>query len=596
MNNKLILLAISLFTLLNPLSAVALENQLARHPAPYLALHGSDPVAWQEWSAETVALARKEGKLLFVSIGYFSCHWCHVMQRESYKNPEIAKLLNAHFIPVKVDREINGALDAELQAFAEATRGQAGWPLNIFITPEGYPLTAILYAPPKDFLLYITRLNERWQQEAPALAHAAKAAAQEAPAEQAQDAKFAPQVAVIYRQRLVNEALSQADIFRGGFGTVNKFPQSPQLAALLEIQQLTPQPKLAEFLSLSLDRMASLGLNDHIGGGFFRYTVDPDWHMPHFEKMLYDNAQLASLYLQAAKVLKNPAYREVALRTLDFMLTDMRDANSGALMASLSAIDNQDREGGVYLWDKAALKKLLAPAELKLITKFWGIQKPAEFEFGYLPLHLTTPTKAEQVRLNTVYSKLKLERAKRVLPKDDKLLAGLNGLALIALAEGTVADARLRPAAKQVRDFLVDKLITKEGLSKGIAKGKNLGLADLEDYAYVSTGLMAYARLVQSEADRDIARTLATLAWEKFHTPRGWQLEQKPLLARPYYQRIVPDGASYSPASLLIKTSWELGGKELRTHALGALNSGYKTLDQGAFWYATQIDAMNAVK
>ena len=594
--NKLVLLAVSLFTLLAAQPAAALGNQLARHPSPYLALHGQDPVAWQEWNAETVALARKEGKLLFVSIGYFSCHWCHVMQRESYKNPEIAKLLNAHFIPVKVDREINGALDAELQAFVEATRGQAGWPLNIFITPEGYPLTAILYAPAQDFLQYIARLNDRWQQEAPALAHAAKAVASEAPVEEAQDAKFAPQIAVIYRQRLVNEALSQADVFRGGFGTANKFPQSPQLAALLKIQQLTPQPKLAEFLSLSLDRMASLGLNDHIGGGFFRYTVDPDWHMPHFEKMLYDNAQLASLYLQAAKVLKNPSYREVALRTLDFMLTDMRDANSGALMTSLSAIDGQDREGGVYLWDKAALKKLMSPAELKLITKFWGLNKPAEFEFGYLPLHHTAPTKAEQARLNSIYAKLKLERAKRALPKDNKLLAGLNGLALIALSEGASADPRFRPAAKQVRDFLVDKLITKEGLSKGIAQEKNLGLADLEDYAYVSTGLMAYARLVQSEADRDIARTLTTLAWGKFHTARGWQLEQKPLLARPYFQRLVPDGASYSPASLLIKTSWELGGKELRTHALGALNSGYKTLDQGAFWYATQIDAMSAVK
>ena len=152
MKTKFIVLATSFFLLLNVFPAVALENQLAHHPSPYLALHGHDPVAWQEWNAETVERARKEGKLLFVSIGYFSCHWCHVMQRESYKNLEIAKQLNANFIPVKVDREINGALDTELQAFAEATRGQAGWPLNIFVTPEGYPLAAILYAPPQDFL------------------------------------------------------------------------------------------------------------------------------------------------------------------------------------------------------------------------------------------------------------------------------------------------------------------------------------------------------------------------------------------------------------------------------------------------------------
>ena len=596
MKIKLIALAVACLVLLSARPAVALENQLARHPSPYLALHGHDPVAWQEWNAETVARARKEGKLLFVSIGYFSCHWCHVMQRESYKNPEIAKLLNAYFIPVKVDREINGALDAELQAFAEATRGQAGWPLNIFITPEGYPLTAILYAPPQDFLQYVTRLNERWQQDGPALAQAAKSAAQEMPTEQVHDAKFAPQIAVIYQQRFLNEALSQADLLVGGFGNVNKFPQAPQLAALLAIQQQMPQPKLADFLRLSLDRMAGLGLNDHIGGGFFRYTVDPDWHMPHFEKMLYDNAQLASLYLQAAKTFNQPSYREVAIRTLDFMLAELRDPSSGAFMTSLSAIDSQDREGGVYLWDKAHLKKLLAPAEFKLLTKFWGLSKPAEFEFGYLPLHLTPPTKAEKTRLSAIYAKLKVERAKRSLPKDNKLLAGLNGLALIALAEGAAADPRFRPAAKQARGFLVEKLITQQGLLKGVAQGKTLGLADLEDYAYVTAGLTAYAHLVQSDADRDIASKLAKLAWEKFYTARGWQLEQQPLLARPYFQRIVPDGASYSPASLLIKTSWALGGKELRTHALGALNSGYKTLDQGAFWYASQIDAMNAVK
>ena len=590
---------VPLLVLLFALPAGALDNQLARHPSPYLALHGQDPVAWQEWNAQTVERARKEGKLLFVSIGYFSCHWCHVMQRESYKNPEIAALLNAHFIPVKVDRELNGALDAELQAFAEATRGQAGWPLNVFVTPTGYPLTALLYAPPQDFLQFITRLDARWQQESPALAQAAQDSAQEMPQAQEPDAKFAPHIAALYRQRFVDEALVQADLFRGGFGDVNKFPQSPQLAALLEIQRQTPQPKLAEFLRLSLDRMASLGLHDVIGGGFFRYTVDPDWLTPHFEKMLYDNAQLARLYLQAAKVLHQPAYRNIGLGTLDFMLMQMRDAESGAFITSLSAIDAQDREGGVYLWDKAALRKMLTPAEFKLIAKFWRLDRPAELESGYLPLHHTVPTKTERARLAAVYAKLKTERAKRILPKDDKLLAGLNGLALMALSEGAANDARFHPAAKQVRDFLVDQLITPQGLLKGQAQGKILGQdlpGDLEDYAYVSAGLAAYARLTQSTADHERARQLATLAWEKFHTTRGWQLEQQPLLARPYYQRMVPDGASYSPAALLIKTSWELGGKDLRSRALGALNTGYAILDQGVFWYATQISAMNGLK
>jgi uncharacterized protein YyaL (SSP411 family) len=274
----------------------------------------------------------------------------------------------------------------------------------------------------------------------------------------------------------------------------------------------------------------------------------------------------------------------------------MRDAASGAFITSLSAVDAQGREGGVYLWDKAALKKMLSPNDYQLIARFWRLDRPAELPDGYLPLHHAKPTPAQQARLDKIYARLKTERAKRGLPKDDKLLAGLNGLALLALAQGAAVEPRLRPAAQQVRDFLVQRLITPQGLLKGVAQGKPLGPGDLEDYAYVSAGLAAYARLTQSGTERERARNLATQAWEKFHGARGWRLEQQPLLARPYYQRLVPDGATYSPAALLIKTSWELGGKDLRTRALGALNSGYAVLDQGVFWYATQVSAMNGLQ
>ena len=446
-------LAVLLALLIALPAAAALENQLKHNPSPYLALHGEDPVAWQEWNAQTIERARKENKPLFVSIGYFSCHWCHVMQRESYKNIEIAKVLNEYFIPVKVDREINGALDAEMQVFAEATRGQSGWPLNVFITPEGYPLAAILYAPPRDFLQTITRLSQSWQQDGEHLKQVARAAAQEMPAPQEAKAEFAPQVALLYRQRLVEEALAQADIFRGGFGAASKFPQAPQLVALLEAQRQAPNPKLAEFLRLTLDRMASLGLYDHVGGGFFRYTVDPDWHIPHFEKMLYDNAQLASLYLQAAKVLNQPAYREVALHTLDFMLADMRDSESGAFITSLSAVDAQDREGGVYLWDKETLKKMFSPTQIKLITKFWRLDRPAESAYGYLPLHETQPSKEESAQLTALYAKLKIERAKRALPHghDDQRVRSRDAVcAKICRAPIAVRTMRIRPIAVKV--------------------------------------------------------------------------------------------------------------------------------------------------
>ena len=588
------LLALAWCSLSSVSAASALQNQLQHNPSPYLALHGGDPVAWQEWNADTIARARKENKLLFVSIGYFSCHWCHVMQRESYQNPGIAQVLNASFIPVKVDREINGALDAEMQAFAEATRHQAGWPLNVFITPQGYPLVAILYAPPQDFLHTLTRLNGSWVQDRERLQNLAQAAAPALPTPREQEAKFAPEIGVLYRQRFVDEALSQADIFRGGFGSASKFPQAPQLNALLDAYQQAPAPKLAEFLRLTLDHMASLGLYDHVGGGFFRYTVDPDWAIPHFEKMLYDNAQLANVYRRAASLLHIPAYAEVADATLDFMLRDMRDSATGAMITSTSAVDAQEREGAVYLWDKETLQRLLSPAQIALITPYWGLDHPAESPYGYLPLYKTPPPAAELERLRTLHLTLRAERLKRTLPKDNKLLAGLNGLALIALSDA--AGPSYRAAAKRVRDFIVNVLVTPEGLSKGWVQNTLLGPADLEDYAYVAAGLSAYAAATQNTSDRELANKIAALAWQKFYTPRGWQLEQKPLLARPYYQSIVPDGATYSPAALLIKTSWRSGDKALRTKALSALNGAYALLDQGCFWYATQIAAMNGLQ
>jgi uncharacterized protein YyaL (SSP411 family) len=571
-----------------------LRNQLLNHPSPYLALHGGDPTAWQEWNAETVARARREGKLLLLSIGYFSCHWCHVMQRESFRNPQVAAALNRHFIPVKVDRELNGALDAEMQSFAAATIGRSGWPLNVFVTPEGYPLVALLYAPPQDFRRALTRLAERWQKEGRKLAQAAREAAPPQPAPAEAEARFAPQVGVLYRQRLVQEALALADTLRGGFGQTNKFPNSPQLAALLDAQRRAPDPKLAEFLLLTLDEMARLGLRDPIGGGFFRYTVDPDWQVPHFEKMLYDNAQLAAVYLDAATVLGRPDYRRIAFDTLDFMLARMHDAAAGAFITSLSAVDDRGREGGYYLWRKDELQRLLGREDYALVRRIWALDAPPAVDGGYLAMNRVRPSAEEAPRLQAIYTRLVAERARRTLPRDGKLLASLNGLALSALSRAA-AEPRYKDAARALRDFLVGRLISAEGLHKGMAAGRLLGPADADDYAYVSQGLLAYAGMAAGKEDRELARKLVEQAWQKFHTPRGWTLDQQPLLARPYYQAVVPDGPSPAPSAVLIRTSWELGGSSLRTHALKALNTGYGLLDQGAFWHATQIGAMSAV-
>jgi uncharacterized protein YyaL (SSP411 family) len=578
-------------------SALALENQLANNPSPYLALHGQDPTAWQEWNEQTVQRARKENKLLFVSIGYFSCHWCHVMQRESYKNPEIAAMLNEHFIPVKVDRELASALDSEMQNFAAETRGQSGWPINVFVTPEGYPLFATLYSPPREFLGIISRMAERWSSDGANLKRLAQQAAPRPPIrEKSPEPKFAPAIGEHYRKQLVAEALAQADTFRGGFGSANKFPMAPQLLALMDAYARDPQEQLGRFLRVTLDQMAGQGLYDHVGGGFFRYTVDPDWQVPHFEKMLYDNAQLALLYLRGAEVFDQPAYRQIAFSSLDFVLRDLRDPVTSALMTSTSAVDEQNREGAAYLWDKRELQRLLPADDYGLVSRIWGLEQPAELEFGYLPLNHSAPTFSERQRLEGIYATLLKQRLARTLPRDDKLLASLNGLALMALSTAAKVEPRYFPAARGVRDFLVNQMWVGTRLAKARSKGRIIGDGELEDYAYVAAGMLAFAGLPGQEGDLELVRKIATQGWEKFYLDPGWKLQKTTLLASQANDVIVPDGATFSPSALLIQTSWSLGGKSLRTKALSGLNVGYAEMDRGAFWYASQVSAMGKLQ
>jgi len=352
-----------------------LSNQLKQHPSPYLALHGNDPVLWQDWGPEVVQRAKAENKLIFISSGYFSCHWCHVMQRESYADQAVADLLHKLAIPVKIDRELQPALDSWLIDFTERTAGQAGWPLNVFLTPDGYPLLGMTYLPKENFSGLLTQLNTRWQEDEEYLrTTAADAFKSMQPALQHHSGgKPEPGMDKVMTQLLIRQAMQYADDTAGGFGEQNKFPMSPHLKNLLEIQTSFPDEELSEFLRLTLDQMAQLGLRDHVGGGFFRYTVDPAWDTPHFEKMLYDNAQLIEVYLLAAQVLNRPDYLEIAYDTLDFVI-DKLNHPEGGYYASLSAVDDKDVEGGYYLWRIKELESILDNNELKVISAVWGVR------------------------------------------------------------------------------------------------------------------------------------------------------------------------------------------------------------------------------
>ena len=542
-----------------------LANRLADHPSPYLALHGSDPVAWQEWNAETVARARRENKLLYVSVGYFACHWCHVMQRESYKNPEIAALLNRYFIPVKVDRELNNGLDDALQGFSERLNRIAGWPLNAFVSPEGYPAFVMLYAPPDEFRVVLQRLAQRWQADSDGIRRLARQAAP-SPSLRPRSAPVTAARTARGIQDFLASVWQEADMLHGGFGQVSKFPMAPQLALLLELAARKPDSKLNEFLRLTLDQMAARALHDHVGGGFFRYTTDPAWETPHFEKMLYDNAQLAMLYLQAAETLRQPRYRSTAMGALDFMRNELQDA-AGGLYSSTSAVDEKGREGAAYLWEPAELESLLSPEIMTAARRVWQLDGPRPFQYGYLPVEYLMSTEREQSLLDQAYADLKTARKARSLPKDRKMNAGLNGLALSAFSQGQHLAPEYRKSADRIRDFLVKYLIRGDRLMKSLAKGQVLAGTELEDYAYVVQGLLDYADATNDANSRVLALKLSHTAWALFWSEAGWKREAKPLLATLKPEPALADGALASPSDVLILASLRLKDKQLTRQA-----------------------------
>jgi uncharacterized protein YyaL (SSP411 family) len=587
-------------------TAAALTNQLQDHPSPYLALHGSDPVAWQDWTSDAVDLARQQDKLLYISVGYFSCHWCHVMQKESYKDEEIAGLLNENFIPVKVDRELEPALDARLIEFAQATQGRAGWPLNVFLTPQGHPLYAVLYMPPNNFHQVLTRLNDLWRDDRQNLT---KMAARETkPTARPADSTLDRDAVRELGTAALSHAMGIADTLQGGFGQSNKFPMAPQIGFLLQAYGNSHDAELREFLMLTLDHMADNGMYDHVGDGFFRYSTDPGWETPHFEKMLYDNAQLAVLYLRAEKLFGIPRYGDIARRTLEFMSREMAD-DTGAMFASFSAVDDKGVEGGYYLWRKAELSQLLTDTEREVMELAWSMRGPLKFAAGYLPrkglplkdisanLQIAEPEVVSAIE--SARNKLYQARSARALPVDTKLLAGWNGLALAAYAEAAIItkNDEYLDSARRIRDYIMSELWDGSALRRAVDGDRVLGKASLEDYAFVSRGLWMWARLSQEPVDFAIVQDVVEQAWARFYAD-GWRMAESSFIAVEPRRDLIADGPMPSPAAVVAQVSLDVAEKSanepLRRRALAALNSGGRQLDGKWFWHVSHIRALLA--
>lgn len=609
MNMRVFFLLVLIFPAISHAEAV---NVLKNNPSPYLAMHGNDPVHWQEWNSNVVARAKAENKLLFVSIGYFACHWCHVMQKESYQAEDVAKILNEKFISVKVDRELNPALDARLIEFVNRTRGYSGWPLNVFITPEGYPLFGMVYLPHDDFNALIGKLSSYWDEDSAGLLADAKQAASE----------LAPELIDLDRagltaasgkagEVLVEHAMQRADQFMGGFGEQSKFPVVPRVDALLEQYANNHDEKLGKFLKRTLDSMQKYGLNDSLGGGFFRYTIDPHWRVPHFEKMLYDNALLANLYFRAADIFEDNKYRATALATTHFMRETL-STKSGGLVASLSAVDNNNIEGGYYLWSRAEVKKLLTKKEWAVAEPAWSLFGTPTLEEQFLPVaeeSVDELVKEKTIQaagiqkkdvsplLETARSKLLRARSKRGLPVDTKRLAAWNGLALSAFvkAASVTKKTKDKKAAQDLRDFLVNDLWDGKKIHRARdAQGVTIGRATIEDYAFVATGLFDWAVYTGKKEDFKLATVITNQAWQRFFDAQGWKLSEENLLAYGISEHVISDGPMPSPAAAILGVTQKLlksgYGKTLPVKKFNAaLAASEQQVLDDPFWFSSYV-------
>jgi uncharacterized protein len=490
-----------------------MPNRLASETSPYLLQHADNPVDWYPWGEEAFARARAEDKPLLVSIGYAACHWCHVMERESFEDPDVASVMNSSFVCVKVDREERPDVDAIYMDAVQAMTGQGGWPLNAFLTPDGVPFWAGTYFPPeprhgmpawRDVLRALADAwsSQRAEIDAAAgriLPRLAGAAALEAPEGEISAGVFDAAVSSLRRA---------FDGVNGGWGGAPKFPAASVIEFLLARRE--PEMPLQ-----TLRRMASGGIYDQIGGGFARYSVDAQWIVPHFEKMLYDNALLARAYLHAWQVTGEPLFHRVCTETLDWAMRELRQ-DEGGFASSLDA-DSEGVEGKFYVWTPAQVRSAL-PAELaEVAIAYYGITEEGNFEGASIPVRATP----DPPSLPEIKSALLAARSSRVWPGlDDKRLTSWNALMISALADAGAALERADYVAAAVacaRFIETELRDASGGLLRTFNRGRAKFPAFLEDHAYL---LEAYLTLYEATFDAAWfvrARELADVILERFH-------------------------------------------------------------------------------
>ena len=537
-------------------------NRLVRETSPYLLQHAHNPVDWYPWGEEAFARARTEDKPILLSVGYATCHWCHVMERESFEDEAIASQLGAGFVAIKVDREELPDVDHVYMSALQALTGRGGWPMNMFLTPQLKPFFGGSYFPPNrrhgllSFSEILAAVREAWmtrraeveQQAEALLAHVREGtvAAPRRPADR------------LHEQAVARLARS-FDETHGGFGSAPKFPQSPLLQYLLTLAA-TGDDRARTMLVSTLQQMAAGGMLDHVGGGFARYSTDQRWHVPHFEKMLYDNAQLARLYAGAYRLTGDERLRFVAEDTLAWLQREMHPAAAPAAFSSAQDADSEGIEGKFYVWTAAEFGPVLG-ADTDLAARLYGVTQAGNWEHGLNVLERRNP-RSVQTALGlddnawrqweqSVRQRLYAVRSRRIWPiTDDKVLADWNGMALRAFAEAgrLLGRADFVETARTLARFLLGTMVSEGRLRHAWRDGTLRAESYLADHAQVGLGLLelhaATGELEWLQSAHDLAERLV----DQFHVEgEGFydgELGHLPLRARDLYDGAVPSATA----------------------------------------------------
>ena len=493
----------------NILTPTALQkhtNRLINESSPYLQQHAHNLVDWYPWGDEAFEQAKKEDKPIFLSIGYSTCHWCHVMERESFENEQIAKIMNEHFISIKVDREQRPDVDQIYMNAVQLMTGSGGWPLLVFLTPDGEPFYGGTYFPPKDsygrpgFERLLLSIADAWKNRRQELVDSASNLIEllKSPSGPVEKRKLSPQI-LTGAFKYFKDSFDAAN---GGFGGSPKFPQPTNLSMLLCYWYRTGDEQSLQMVEKTLDAMAKGGIYDHVGGGFHRYATDTRWLIPHFEKMLYDQALLSKVYLQAYKITGNKKYAEISKKIFDYVLRDLIDSKGG--FYSAEDADSEGVEGTFYLWEPKQIASILDKDQAKLFNVYYGVTKSGNFEEHKTILNISTsieqlgkkfnrnPSEIENI-LTDARAKIFKKRQKRIRPhRDDKVITAWNGLMISSLAYGgaVLQEEKYIAAAKRSAEFILSTLYKDGRLMRYYHDGRAVEKAFLDDYAFMILGLL----------------------------------------------------------------------------------------------------------